>query len=88
MWLKTVSTSSATRLKRPIRGSHFYWALANLASSLTHLGRIDEARATLDDLMRRRPDFSRDLVDRILPWADAAAKECYLEGLRKARLPV
>jgi len=57
-----------------------------LASSLGHLGRIDEAKRALDETSRLRPDYSSALVERTIPFQRPEDLEHFLEGLRKAGL--
>ena len=74
--------SKAARL--PNAHSH---VLGAVASSLGHLGRIDEARRALGEILRLRPDYSRRLVEASFPYRHREDLERYLEGLRKAGLP-
>jgi adenylate cyclase len=52
-----------------------------LAASCGHLGRNEEARAALDELLRLAPDLSTEQLRVFLP---PAIVERYVEGLRKA----
>jgi adenylate cyclase len=52
-----------------------------LAASYGHLGRVEEAKAAFDNLLRLMPDFSAADLGTFLPPAVA---ERYLGGLRKA----
>ena len=76
----------ARRSLRHPRGNLIFWAYAQLASALGHLGRLDEAHKALGELLRLRPDFSPEPVRRMLAWSDAEAMEHYFDGLRKAGL--
>ena len=60
---------------------------AVLASANGQLGRAAPARAALDQLLRRMPGLtaSDERLDR--PFARAADRERFLEGLRKAGMP-
>lgn len=60
---------------------------AVLASANGQLGRAAAARAALDQLLRRMPGLtaSDERLDR--PFARAADRERFLEGLRKAGMP-
>jgi len=60
---------------------------AVLASANGHLGRAGPARAALDQLLHRMPGLtaSDPRLDR--PFARAADRERFLEGLRKAGMP-
>jgi TolB-like protein/cytochrome c-type biogenesis protein CcmH/NrfG len=75
----------ATRAARQ-SNVHFH-ALGPLVSSLGHLGRIDEAKRALSELLQRRPDYSCTLVETSFPYRRRKDLEHYLEGLRKAGLP-
>ena len=57
------------------------------ASSLGHLGKHEEGRKAIAELLRRKPDFSPEYVANILPYKDPADLDHLLEGLRKAGLP-
>jgi adenylate cyclase len=67
--------------------SEFPDIYAVLASASGHSGRAANARAALDQLLRRMPALtaSDPRLDR--PFARAAERERFLEGLRKAGLP-
>jgi TolB-like protein/class 3 adenylate cyclase/Flp pilus assembly protein TadD len=60
---------------------------AVLASANGHLGRVGPARAALDQLLHRMPGLtvSDPRLDR--PFARAADRERFVEGLRKAGMP-
>jgi adenylate cyclase len=60
--------------------------LATLAASLSHLGRLDQAQGTVQELLRSNPEFSLTGVRLFLPAADPDFVERYLDGLRKAGL--
>lgn len=57
-----------------------------VAASLAHLGRIDEARAEVSELMRHQPNASCRFF-RGQPCRHDWMRELVLEGLRKAGLP-
>jgi TolB-like protein/Flp pilus assembly protein TadD len=61
---------------------------ALLASCYGHLGRLDEARAAWNEVMRLAPDFSIEHRRQFLPFKDPAIFERRIEGLRKASIPV
>jgi adenylate cyclase len=57
-----------------------------LAAALSHLGRVEEAREVVEDLLRTQPNSSLSLsrTNRFRhPWM----MDLYIEGLRKAGLP-
>jgi adenylate cyclase len=62
-------------------------ALATLAASLALLGRVEQAQATVQELLRLVPGFSLTGLKLFLPAADPDFVERYLDGLRKAGLP-
>ena len=65
-----------------------YWANAHLVAALGHLGRVDEARAAAEELLRRKPEFSCSFARKHLFYIKSSAQiEHYLDGLRKAGLP-
>jgi adenylate cyclase len=61
-------------------------ALATLAASLSHLGRLDQAQGTVQELLRLNPEFSLTGVRQFLQAADPDHLERYVDGLRKAGL--
>ena len=64
------------------------WANAHLVSALGHLNRIDEARAAVDELLKRKPEFSCSYARKHLFYIKSSAQiEYYLEGLSKAEMP-
>ena len=89
--------------RRAIREPLFQWSRhAVLLSALGHLGRFEEAREALDTLLRKRPDFSVEMVRRNHLYTDRVELEFVaepqlfvdqnefahlLDGLRKAGVP-
>jgi TolB-like protein/cytochrome c-type biogenesis protein CcmH/NrfG len=64
-----------------------YWAFAHRVSALGHLDRPDDARAAVNELLARKPDFSRSLARKRLFYVkDQDQLHLYDEGLRKARI--
>ena len=69
------------------RDPAFFWRFLMQACSLGHLGRIDEARAQVSELLRARPSFparGRFLIGCFIKPDDL--RERVVEGLRKAGL--
>ncbi len=65
-----------------------YWANAHLVAALGHLGRIDEARAAVEELLRQKPEFSCSFATTRLFYIKSSAQmKHYLDGLRKAGVP-
>jgi len=62
-------------------------ALATLAASLAHLGRIERANAAREELLRLSPEFSLPGLRLFLSAADPVFLERYIDGLRQAGLP-
>jgi TolB-like protein len=62
-----------------------FWRLCYLAAALAQMGRLDEARNTVAEAQRRRPDFSIAK----LRFSELAATEVehFIDGMRKAGLP-
>jgi tetratricopeptide (TPR) repeat protein len=58
-----------------------------LTASLAHLGRIDEARAAKDRLLRILPHESAGLVRANMPSDNADFIDRFVDGLRKAGVP-
>ncbi len=66
----------------------FQWSrYAVLLSALGHLGRTEEARRVLDDVLAQRPDFSRRFVRETHLFVDEDNFAFFIEGLRKAGVP-
>jgi adenylate cyclase len=57
-----------------------------LAASYGHLGRIDEARASWQELLRVNPNYSLEHRRKVLPYRNPSDFELVVEGLRKAGL--
>ena len=73
--------------RRALRLPNFQWSRnVMLVSALGHLGRIDEARACLDQLLERIPDFSAQYALDSSPWLDDKHFRHMIDGLRKAGL--
>jgi hypothetical protein len=65
-----------------------YSANALLVAALGHLGRVDDAQAAIEELLRRKPEFSCSFARKQLFYIkNSAQMEHYLDGLRKAGLP-
>jgi tetratricopeptide (TPR) repeat protein len=65
-----------------------YWTNAHLVAALGHLGRTDEARRAVAELLRRKPDFSCRYAKVHLFYLESREQlDHYLEGLRKAGVP-
>jgi adenylate cyclase len=62
-------------------------ALAGLAYTYAEAGRMDEARATVEEILKRYPKFSLKRPKRILTYKNPADKERIIENLRKAGVP-
>jgi hypothetical protein len=65
----------------------FFWRSLMRACALGHLGRREDARAELDELVARKPDFpsrGRTLIGRFVKLPDLM--ERVVEGLQKAGL--
>jgi adenylate cyclase len=59
-----------------------------LVAALGHLGRLDDARAVWDELMRINPKYSiGERLGRVW-FKDPAHRERLIDGVRKAGLPV
>jgi TolB-like protein/cytochrome c-type biogenesis protein CcmH/NrfG len=64
------------------------WAYSTLGAVLGHLGHLDEAGSALEELLKRKPDFSLGFVRRLVFYNSIPAHlDLYLDGLRKAGLP-
>jgi adenylate cyclase len=72
----------AERSVRAGSTTSFAWGL--LASSYAHLGRLDDARAALEQLTRQQPDYSMADAKSDLAGAVPSLLERYVDGLREA----
>jgi len=71
--------------KKALQQPNFQWSrYAVLISTLGHLGRLEEAQHTLEQLYTQRADFSINFVRSTHLIADVDDMQHYLEGLRKA----
>ena len=50
-------------------------------------GRLEEARAQADEVLRINPNYSLELVTKTLAFKNQADRERYIDGLRKAGIP-
>jgi adenylate cyclase len=72
--------------RRSIRGNpRFPYSRATLAAAYAHLGRLDDARAEVEELLRVQPGFSLAFM-RESSVSDPEYRDHYLDGLRKAGL--
>ncbi len=70
-----------------VPNSH-YWANAALVAALGHLDRPDETRSAVEELLRRKPEFSRTYAKKHLFYIKSSTQmDHYLDGLRKAGVP-
>ena len=58
-----------------------------LVSALAHLGRTEDSRKALADLLEIQPDCTISLAKQKVPVTDDASRDLLVEGLRKAGLP-
>jgi adenylate cyclase len=65
---------------------NFLPAHFNLAICYAELGREDEARAEVTEILRLEPDYSLERAKQQMPYKDPAVVERSLAGLRKAGL--
>lgn len=66
----------------------FVRSYQRLACCLGHMGKADEARDVVARLLQRQPDFSLAYVDATYPFKHAADRDFFLDGLRRAGLPM
>ncbi len=65
-----------------------HWTNAHVVAALGHLGRINEAKAAVKELLQRNPEFSCSFARKYRFYVKSSADvEQYLDGLRKAGLP-
>jgi adenylate cyclase len=74
--------------RKALRYPHISWPVhVFLVSALAHLGRDQETRDALDNLLRYRPGMTVSIVRERLPVSDTSYLDHLVDGLRKAGLP-
>jgi tetratricopeptide (TPR) repeat protein len=74
--------------KKCLRRQADYWyAYLGLAWSYHFLGREDEARAAVKEVLNLNPDFSIKLLKKIAPYKNQAELERVVEASRKLGVP-
>jgi len=74
--------------ERSLREPNIQWSRwAILAAAQAHLGRLEEARRSIEALRNLRPDIDLAFARDYWPIADAKALEYLVDGLRRAGLP-
>ena len=74
--------------RKALRLPNFQWSrYMILASALGHLGRTEEARALIDALLERIPNFSASYMLDFSPMIENADFRHMVDGLHKAGLP-
>jgi adenylate cyclase len=68
------------------RKADWYLPYLVLAASYANLGRMQEARSAIEDLLHIRPQFSLTAVKLLLAAAEPGVAELAVESLRKAGL--
>ncbi len=76
-----------TRQTLQIPRASGYWPHAVLAASLAHQNQIEEARATVVEALRAKPNLSLSYLKSTLLTKQPNGLDPYLDGLRKAGLP-
>ena len=59
-----------------------------LVAALGHTGRVEDARAALEELKLRQPDLSLAYIDATYAFKNSEDRDLFLDGLRKAGLSV
>src|SRR5262245_8710100 len=73
--------------ERSLREPNIQWSRwAILAAAQAHLGRLQQARASIEALHQLRPDADYEFVRNYWPIADAKALDYLMDGLQKAGL--
>ena len=76
------SIQALSRLTELYRWDRYY-----LTASYAHLGLLDRARTSAEEILRLHPDFTLAQVALTEPFQDQADLDHLLDGLRKASLP-
>jgi adenylate cyclase len=69
------------------RQSDFWYANLGLTVAYQFLGREDEARAAVKEVLNFNPDFSIEIYKKANPYKNQAELELVVEAFRKAGLP-
>ena len=69
------------------RGPQVFWPYCQVISALGHMDRVEEAQRVVADLLRLKPDFSTETIDKTIRIKNASDRDHYLAGLRMAGLP-
>lgn len=64
-----------------------HWPHLNMADALVGLGRLDEAKRSIDEALRVKPDLSLSAVRRLLPHFHPPYLHRHIDALRIAGLP-
>ncbi len=72
--------------RRLVRNPNTDISHALLAASYGHLGRLDDARAEWQDVLRINPTYSIEQRRKVLPYKNPADFDPFVDGLRKAGL--
>jgi len=64
-----------------------WWSHCYLAASHAHLGQLEAARKEAGEVLRLKPDFKMQEIERPEYWRDPADLANLTDGLRKAALP-
>jgi tetratricopeptide (TPR) repeat protein len=79
--------AAAVLKRRIIRKPDTDMSRVLLAACYGHLGRVEEAQAQWQELMRINPGYSVEHRRRLLHYKDPADFQRFVDGLRKAGLP-
>jgi tetratricopeptide (TPR) repeat protein len=69
------------KMNNPPNGVH-----RTAAAVYVRLGRLDEARAEIVELLKKEPNYTLETA-KLWPYKDAAQRDRYVNDLRKAGLP-
>jgi adenylate cyclase len=59
----------------------------SVAATLVEMGRLEEGRAEIAELLRIDPKYNMNVVQRSFPWKDQTEVDRLIDSLRKAGLP-
>jgi adenylate cyclase len=76
------SVESLEKLAMP-----YYWDRAYLAASYAMLGRVDDARAKLAEVLQVKPSYALDQLAMAEPFQSPADLDHFLSAMRRAGLP-
>jgi TolB-like protein/class 3 adenylate cyclase/Flp pilus assembly protein TadD len=64
----------------------FFWVHRTLAAVYVRLGRLEEARVEVSELLKKKPDYTLNM-ENLRPYKEPAQRDRFINDLRKAGVP-